>query len=264
MRASARTPDTAYDADEAYAHAELLAGERVGPPLASRRGKIIRRTVYLIVIAAGAGWALTTDRTAWPDWASVEATVSSLMNRIAPSAAETAAMARAAVSKPAPIEPPAKQAAADALPPIVQGPAVPPVVTTAAIPPPPPAREDAPQAAEPLPPPATDPSDPYRKRAEAVGLHPDLSRVLLDRLSPADYRNAAYAVDTALAKTPDDAVFVWPRQRTSELALFQVRFVAGAAPNCRRYVVMITKDGWLTTALPMERCGAQVKRAQRE
>jgi hypothetical protein len=37
--------------------------------------------------------------------------------------------------------------------------------------------------------------------------------------------------------------------------LFQVRFVAGAAPGCRRYVVTVTKDGWLTTALPMEKCG---------
>src|SRR5438876_7094685 len=123
MRASARTPDTAYDAleaDEAFAHAELLAGERIGPPLASRRGKIIRRTVYLIVIAAGAGWALTTDRTAWPDWASVEATVSPLMNRIASPPAETVALTRATVSKPTPIEPPAKLAEADALPPIVQ------------------------------------------------------------------------------------------------------------------------------------------------
>ena len=139
MRASARTPDTAYDAfeaDEAYAHAELLAGERVGPPLASRRAKILHRTVYLIVIAAGAGWALTTDRTAWPDLASVEATVSSLMSRIASPPAETAAMARATVSKPALIEPPATKAI-EALPPIVQGPAAPPVVTTtAALPPP--------------------------------------------------------------------------------------------------------------------------------
>jgi hypothetical protein len=32
--------------------------------------------------------------------------------------------------------------------------------------------------------------------------------------------------------------------------------VQGAAPACRRYVVTITKDGWLTTALPMEKCGA--------
>jgi hypothetical protein len=94
-------------------------------------------------------------------------------------------------------------------------------------------------------------------RAEAVGLHPDLSRVLLARLSPTDYRNAGIAIQTAVAETPDSAVFVWPRQRKPELALFQVRFVPGAAPGCRRYVVTVTKDGWLTTALPMEKCGSQ-------
>ena len=106
-----------------------------------------------------------------------------------------------------------------------------------------------------MPPPTVDPSDPYQKRATAVGLHPDLSRVLLKRLSPTDYRNAGIAIQTAVAKTPDDAVFVWPRQRKPELALFQVHFVRGAAPDCRRYVVTVTKDGWSTTAPPMEKCG---------
>ena len=94
-------------------------------------------------------------------------------------------------------------------------------------------------------------------RAVAVGLHPDLSRVLLARLSPTDYRNAGIAIQTAVAETPDSGVFVWPRQRKPELALFQVRFVPGAAPSCRRYVVTVTKDGWLTTAPPMEKCGPE-------
>jgi hypothetical protein len=106
-----------------------------------------------------------------------------------------------------------------------------------------------------LSPPTVDPADPYQKRAAAVGLHPDLSRVLLKRLSPTDYRNAGIAIQTAVAKTPDDAVFVWPRQRKPELALFQVHFVRGGAPDCRRYVVTVTKDGWSTTAPPMEKCG---------
>jgi hypothetical protein len=122
-------------------------------------------------------------------------------------------------------------------------------LTTAALP------SAAPGAGEPLPPPVVDPADPYQQRAVAVGLHPDLSRVLLTRLSPTDYRNAGIAIKTAVAETPDNAVFVWPRQRKPELALFQVRFVQGAAHGCRRYVVSITKDGWLTTALPMEKCG---------
>jgi len=100
-----------------------------------------------------------------------------------------------------------------------------------------------------------DPVDPFQAKALAVGLHPGLSRVLLARLSNADYRNAGVAIKTALAETPDTAVFTWPRHRTPKRAWFQVKFVPGAAPNCRRYVVMVTMDGWLTTALPMEKCG---------
>jgi hypothetical protein len=110
-------------------------------------------------------------------------------------------------------------------------------------------------APQPLPPPIVDPADPYQKRAVAVGLHPKLSRVLLTKLSAADYRNAQTAIETAVAKTPDTGTFVWPRQRTPELALFEVHFVPGAAPHCRRYVVIVTKDRWSTTALPMEKCG---------
>lgn len=108
-----------------------------------------------------------------------------------------------------------------------------------------------------MPSPTLDVTDPLQKRAVAAGLHPDLSRVLLARLSPTDFRNAGVAIQTAVAETPDDGVFVWPRERKPELALFQVRFVAGAAPDCRRYVVSVTKDGWLTTALPMEKCATQ-------
>jgi hypothetical protein len=118
---------------------------------------------------------------------------------------------------------------------------------------------DAPAPA-PLPPPRVDPGDPYQKRAVAVGLHPDLSRVLLRRMTTADYRNAGYAIGTAIAKTADDADFIWPRQRKPEQALFRVHFVRGAAATCRRYVVTVTKDGWTTTAPPMERCGTQVAR----
>ena len=114
---------------------------------------------------------------------------------------------------------------------------------------------EAPPAPEPLTPPSADPADPNQKRALAAGLHPQLSRVLLARMSTADYRNAGHAVKTALAVTPDTEVFVWPRQRKPDEALFNVRFVQGASVDCRRYVVSITKDGWLTTALPMETCG---------
>ena len=87
--------------------------------------------------------------------------------------------------------------------------------------------------------------------------------MVLERLSPADFRNAGVAVKTALAQTSDDAVVVWPKQRKGQQALFEVHFVAGAAPDCRRYVVTVTKDRWLTTALPMEKCGAPANRSAR-
>ena len=96
---------------------------------------------------------------------------------------------------------------------------------------------------------------PHQKRAEAVGLHPDLSGALLERMSATDYRNAGVAIATAITETPDTGVLVWPRQRKPELAQFEVRFVPGAAPDCRRYVVSVVKDGWSTTAMPMEKCG---------
>ena len=62
----------------------------------------------------------------------------------------------------------------------------------------------------PLVPPKADLTDPYQRRASAVGLHPDISRALLTRLSSADFRNARVAIETAVAKTPDAGTFVWP------------------------------------------------------
>ncbi|MGI9478770.1 MAG: hypothetical protein ACR2PI_18855, partial [Hyphomicrobiaceae bacterium] len=79
--------------------------------------------------------------------------------------------------------------------------------------------------------------DPLVVRAQAAGLHLKLSRVLLSQLSKTDFRNARYAVRTALEKTADDATFKWPRRRKAGLAMFEVRFVPGAAKGCRRYVV---------------------------
>ena len=264
---TSKTTHDAFDADAHYAHGELWPGERIGPPLRRRRGKPMLRGI-IILMALGGCWALLGDQTTWPSWQSIETAVSSWMNRSAPAPIEPAALAMA-TSAPARAEPPTKPAAPDARPSTLQPPAASDVAATpgaaarpAAPPPtvtalPPAATASDEPPAEPLPPPAVDPTDPYQVRAAAVGLHPDLSRVLLTRLSPIDYRNAGIAIQTAMAETPDSAVFVWPRQRTPELALFQVRFVPGAAPTCRRYVVTITKDGWLTTAPPMERCGPQ-------
>lgn len=99
-----------------------------------------------------------------------------------------------------------------------------------------------------------------KSKARSVGLHPGLSPVVLAQLSARDFRNADYAIRTALAKTADDKTFKWPRERQAKLAMYEVRFVEGAAKGCRRYVVTIEKNRWLTTALPMEKCGAGLKK----
>lgn len=101
-------------------------------------------------------------------------------------------------------------------------------------------------------------SDPLRRKAEAAGLNPGLSHAVLARLTPTDYRNAAYAVQKALKTVPDDGQFTWPRSRKPGVAVFNVHFVQGAARACRRYVVTVTKDRWTSTALPMEKCGVKV------
>lgn len=104
------------------------------------------------------------------------------------------------------------------------------------------------------------PLDRYGARARSVGLHPDLSRALLADLSNADFHNADVAIRKALSQASDAAVVKWPRQREDGLALFEVRFVSGAAPGCRRYVVTVEKHKWLTTAPPLETC-TTIKRA---
>lgn len=101
-------------------------------------------------------------------------------------------------------------------------------------------------------------TDPYQKRAESVGLHPDLSPALLKRLSDTDFKAAAIAIRKALTETDDNRVLVWPEKPRAETAMFHVSFVPGAAStDCRRYIVAIAKDGWQTTALPVEKCGVK-------
>jgi hypothetical protein len=107
------------------------------------------------------------------------------------------------------------------------------------------------------------PRDRIEARAESVGLHPGLSHDVLARFSSVDFRNAQKAIDTAIARTPDNGVFIWPQRREPGRALFRVHFVPGAGPDCRRYVVTVTMNGWTTTALPMEKCGVRRVTAQR-
>jgi hypothetical protein len=243
-----------------YGHDDFVPGERIGPPLAGAGGKALLRGAILLLLAGGA-WVMLSDPATWPAWMPKEL---ASLPRWLESAQRSQSRPVAAVVRTR-TEEPAKPMALDPPPPIASAAAnqaplsavaaakpEPAPLTTAALPSP-----AAAAPSQPLGPPRVDPSDPYQTRAAEVGLHPELSRVLLERLSPTDYRNAGIAIQTALAETSDNAVFVWPRQRKPELALFRVRFVAGAAPGCRRYVVTVVKDGWLTTALPMEKCGAE-------
>jgi hypothetical protein len=233
----------------------FYAGERICAPSPNRRGASVLPACVVLLTALG-GWALVRHPDVWKHWLSANIpAVSALMDYRAPPPAPAVPEQPASVGpapqaqSPPPPPPPASESVApnNAVPP---EPLITASIETAPA-------DKAPSVA-PLAPPKADLTDPYQRRASAVGLHPDLSRALLARLSPADFRNAGVAIETAVAKTPETDTFVWPRQRRPELALFQVRFVPGAAPDCRRYVVTITKDRWSTTALPMERCGAKL------
>jgi hypothetical protein len=261
-----------YDANPDYMPSELLAGERIGRPLRRSRWKTLLRYLIVIGVSGGVTWSVLRDPAAWWDryqWVSgqVSALTASMERKTLPSregiprvdagALPSSDLANApALDRLPSTESPSvlERSAPSPLPPVKSA-TVP--LTTGSLPP---AAIDKP---EPLPPPTVDRADPYQVKAEAVGLHPGLSRVLLARLTDADYRNARTAIEKALAETADDAVFVWPKQHKSGLALFKVHFVPGATSDCRRYVVTVTKDGWATTALPMERCGAQAGRLRR-
>lgn len=246
----------AHDTGDGYTPDDFFPGDRIGAPLAGTRRKAKLRSIMVILIVLGGGWVLFDGQATWPGQLSNEiAAMFAAPERKAPAPVETAATTLPVLPPLATHETTAATAALNAPAPLA--------------PSPPRATALAPGVSAYSEPPATslttvDPTDAYQKRAVAAGLHPDLSRVLLARLSPADYRNAGIAIQTAVTGTPDTGVYVWPQQRKPELALFHVRFVAGAAPDCRRYIVEITKDGWLTTALPMEKCGIKGDRPKRE
>ncbi len=255
------TPDARdyddIDSDNNYVTPELLAGERIGEPLPrTGRQRLLRRSAAA-ALAAGGGWAYWTEQVSVPPWLTDAA---------------TGAVSAAMKSAPPVVERKVTEAAKPSVPEIMKPL---PTVEVAATPgtdpaaaPTAPAAEDAAESrgAEPLPPPKAGKADPYAQRAAAVGLHPDLSRVLLEKMTAADYKNAGIAIKTALAEIPDSEVYTWPvynspKERKLDAALFEVRFVAGAPSGCRRYVVAVSKDGWLTTALPLEKCGKGVKTA---
>lgn len=253
-----------YDLGDRFVDAELSAGERIGPRPRRTGRKVVLSLLMLLVLGFGGTWAMlgppdTWPVRAWTDWAAGQvAVVTAALERKAPAPVERLSSPGPDMNKPLALDtsPPMQVLPSAKIGTPVDSPAP---LTTGSLPP---AADKA--AVEPLPPIHVDRADPLQVRAEAVGLHPGLSRVLLARLSEADYRHAGMAIKTAIAETPDSAVHIWPRQSKPELAVFKVHFVPGATSDCRRYVVTVTKDRWMTTALPMERCGVQAGRGRKQ
>lgn len=248
MRATTPIADIHDHVGELRALLDLEPGERIGRPLPSRLARAVRRMLLLIVLG-GAGWA----------WLEHRATVDMLISR----AAKEAFML---IDRPPPLAtgtaqlPLDKSAVREASPPPPSAVAEPSVeFASAADPTTTGDADDAPPAAraptEPLPPPVVDPGDALQAKALAAGLHPGLSRVLLEALSKTDFANARTAISKALAAPSDTRSLTFPARRQDGLAQFEVTLVVGARVDCRRYVVRVGKSGWLTTALPMERCG---------
>lgn len=270
-----------FDLENSLAATQLSPDDRIGAPYRQSSRRASRWGTLILLASLGGAWAtfgLSPDLTEWLALLGPVPASSPAPTPTASGAAPPAPPLPTAQVEPTPPDPapqPVVVATPEPLPApssVIEPAATPeksagsvksvsPITTASLAAPgaPPALSRQAPLTAEPAPPPV----DPLQKRAVAVGLHPDLSRSLLERLSSADYRNAAVAIKTALAEPSDTAVVAWPKQRKAEHALFKVRFVAGAAPGCRRYVVTITKDGWLTTALPVEKCGADAGRPRK-
>jgi hypothetical protein len=238
--------DPSIDDDDTFAYGPLSPGERIGAPKSRGGGWTTLLTGLFLMTALGGGWALFGDQLG--ELAASLRASSAASSSAVPPASPDPAMATPAARG----ETPAVAAPADIVEP-------PPMKAVAALPAP--AVTEA--APEPLRAPKVDRADPYQVKAVAAGLHPELSRALLSRLSAADYKNAALAIQTALAETADADVYVWPRKSKPELAVFEVHFVPGSSPDCRRYVVTVAKDGWATTALPLEKCGIAQPAAKR-
>lgn len=268
MTVPARHTSAAHQPDSGFEQWRLAPDERIGLASGGSRVRrfLVRSTVLLVLL--GGGWAAMNDDTLIP-W------LASVVRSAAGQTTGRAAPEKIATPAPSPLDKavPAASVVASGIADPQMGPAGSDSAASPAVTILPTATGTAPLAnsratdltVTPAAPPAignsyAEPSpvsDPLAERATRVGLHAQLSRVLLARLSPADFQNAGVAISMAVAETPDDGVLVWPKQRKPELALFKVHFVPGAAPDCRRYVVTISKDGWSTTALPMERCGVR-------
>ncbi len=238
--------------DEAH---EMFPGERVGAPLAATGMSALAKARLLILTLAAGGAVMALSDRGLPDWLTTK--ISGLAGSQVAEAVPGAAPERR-LAEPLPAEAQPAAAAEPAEPPplpeaVIEDKAGAPAQEAAAVPYDAQAEASAPARLEP---PVIDRDDPYQAKALAAGLHPGLSRVLLAKLTAEDYRNAGKAIQTALAGTADDGVLKWPPKPAPGKALFEVHFVPGAVPECRRYVVTVTLGGWSTTALPMERCVA--------
>lgn len=233
------------------ANLHLSPDDRIGPRPTSRlRRRLVTGAVVLALAGAGGWFAWTEPERASEAVTTVISTIGAFAAAVQLNASPPERLAEASSSEPEPA----------ALPPLMPTPS--PAasgLTTAAIAAPAPGA--APAAAVPYEDPApaisTPASERIRQRAIAAGLHPDLSAELFERLSEADYRNAAIAIARALAETPDGAVLIWPTQPKAGQAQFEIKFVPGAEAGCRRYVVAIAKGGWQTTAPALDHCGTK-------
>ena len=244
LRSSDFESYSAYDEDDFYpSEFEASPGERIGGPV-SHAHDVLAWCVSLAIVLGGAWIMIHDEGVLLRRLPELAARVSNSVAKFAHVPGDAVPNAPAA-SAPLPVPPPS--AAAEPAPlPEATAVAEPPAIKSEPMAQPSSDAAQKPDAAS---------HDVHRARAEAAGLNPDISRALLMRFSENDFRNARIAIDRAVAKTPDGGVFVWPRQRKPKDALFQVKFVEGAGPDCRRYVVTVTMDNWSTTALPMEKCG---------
>ena len=239
------------------------AEERAGRPMPRRRFRVARR-LMAVAILGGAAWATYQDPALWSRaWTFAAPLASGLF--------ETASKSPAPTEKPVdtlpPIAPPAeaKPSQHAALPARPEPPTTPKLIdpipaavaTIAPVPTPTkPAQVNA-TASKPYTAPPPKALDPKQARAQAAGLHPDLPPSVLAKLSEADFETVATAIRKALAETDDAEVLIWPARPRAQAAQFRISFVEGENAGCRRYVVAIGKDGWQTTALPVEKCGVK-------
>lgn len=252
---------------------EIVPDERVGPPPRAPR-RWPRWLAVATLALAGGGWAMVDDKPAAVAWLSDQTSTAiswskTLTEGIArlgfgtshaapPALPKLSLFDERLVREAVPRQLPEREVVQEKI-------AVAPEPETAETKTAPeePSSEAGPATEKPAPLPPLPPlTDPLQKKAEAVGLHPELSRAVLESFSAADFKNAGIAIKKAIAETPDDAVLIWPATPRRGMARFRIHFVPGVSPACRRYVVGVAKSGWLTTALPMERCGVKPRLAR--